>query len=125
MKLGSLRLSESDASTLATLRDVLNGFLKRIQDALAAVPQRATVSMQFQTGATVANSFPTSISAPGFNPVSVFVGSARNLDDVNASFASAVMVQWEVASNGNIIVRTITGLSANTRYSITLEVFGG
>lgn len=78
--------------------------------------------LDFTTGASVGTSFPMRFTNElPVRPERISLGQSVALN--GGSFAGAVDVsQWDMADGTTIRLNNITGLSANTRYQITLFI---
>lgn len=107
------------------LAQALGNILDDIYQKLANIAPRRSLTIPLQTRATVAASFPITFSNPGFNMTGLTVVKIDNQDNPSDTLTGGVTAQWEKSTDGNGVIRFITGLSANTRYLIELEAIGG
>lgn len=98
------------------LVDAFNQFSAETTKALVA-SQSTYKELDVKTGATVANAFPIDV------PVSFIVKDVRVAMVLSGTPSGAVTVTASMLSGGKLLrVSSITGLSANSRYSLRLAL---
>ncbi len=105
------------------LEEPLNHALRDIFISMASVKPRTILIAEFQTGTTVADSFPRIFSNPGFTVRGLVVSKVVNVDSPATPMTDGVTAQWQRQSDGSIALQNLTGLAASTRYRIELEAF--
>lgn len=116
------QLDNSDFKEPAIAARAVNDALKEIYIALDLVKKRRIVSMDIQTGTTPQDSFPQVFALPGFTAIGVVLLKIANKDSPITLLSAGPTVQWRNTSDGRVAITSITGLQADTRYAIELEV---
>lgn len=108
-----------------SLSQAVNDALDDIYQRLAKIAPRQALLVRIQTPNTVTDAFPVTFKNPGFDISGLSIVKIDNQDDPNDMLTGGATVQWEKTTDGNGVIRNITGLAANTRYVIELEAIGG
>lgn len=98
------------------LVEALNQFSVQTVQAFKTV-NTAYRTLALDTGPTPADLFPLDLKSPGFQPSEVRV--AKQAGD---PFSGAVTVAWHLLGTGDVRIDGITGLAANSSYSIRLGI---
>lgn len=122
----------SDFGPATALQRPLNDFALDIQTRLAAIENaglnRKILGCVFTTGATVSptvSPFPIRIPVPeNFTPIGVTLLAIQNVSAASSYVESAAITVRHRIVGSTIEVRYVTGLDANTSYSLTLEATG-
>lgn len=115
-------LDKKTVSGLEPLIDALNltlGQLVPVVNNEPAVDQRV---ITFQTGGTIPESFPLLLRSSITNPASVIVGNIVAADRNHDYTVPSVVNGFYLTSSGSIAVRYISGLNANSKYTLTLVI---
>lgn len=115
-------LDKKTKDGLEPLISALNLTLGQLVPVVNNEPDTEQRTITFQTQGTITDTFPLLIKTGITNPSSVIIGNFTAADRSHDYTVPSVVNGFYLTSSGSIAIRYISGLSANSSYTVTLNI---